>query len=78
MGKALVTTSLGCEGLPLVSGQHAIVADDPPAFAEAVVALLRDPAKRACLGAAGRALVAERYSWDRCLAPLLRAVEQTG
>jgi polysaccharide biosynthesis protein PslH len=78
MGKALVTTRLGCEGIPLVSGRHALVADDPEHFAEAVVTLLHDSELRARLGAAGRALVEERYTWDRCLAPLLDAVEQPG
>ncbi len=37
--------------------------DDPAAFASAVSALLRDPARRAALGAAGRRLVEERYGW---------------
>jgi sugar transferase (PEP-CTERM/EpsH1 system associated) len=76
MGKAVVTTSLGCEGLELVSDQHAIIRDDPLDFAKAVVTLLREPALRVRLGTAGRALIAERYSWDRCLAPLLTSVER--
>jgi polysaccharide biosynthesis protein PslH len=64
-GKSVVSTRIGAEGLPLVPGRHFLQADDPEDFAQAVVALLRDPARRAELGAAGRRLVAERYSWGQ-------------
>ena len=43
MGKAVVSTTLGAEGLPLIPGRHYVQADDPDAFAGAVVSLLRDP-----------------------------------
>jgi polysaccharide biosynthesis protein PslH len=75
MGKAVVTTSIGCEGLGLVSGEHAIVADSPDDFAGAVVSLLQDKQQRVALGTAGRALVEERYGWERCTAPLIALLE---
>lgn len=65
MGKALVSTTIGAEGLPLVDGEHFIAADSPEDIARAVVSLLRDPVRRAALGAAGRRLVEERHSWER-------------
>jgi sugar transferase (PEP-CTERM/EpsH1 system associated) len=65
MGKAVVSTRVGAEGLPMESGRHFVEADEPEAFAAAVVALLRDPARRAALGAAGRELVEARYGWAR-------------
>jgi glycosyltransferase involved in cell wall biosynthesis len=65
MGKAVVSTTVGAEGLPLVSGQHFIQADDPADFAGAVVGLLRDPLRCRSLGAAGRELVETRYSWTQ-------------
>lgn len=71
MGKAVVTTSIGCEGLGLVTGEHAIIADEPETFADAVVGLLRDGARRAVLARLGRALVEQRYGWDRCVEPLV-------
>ncbi|MEO7002754.1 MAG: glycosyltransferase [Ktedonobacterales bacterium] len=71
----LVATSQGCEGIDCVPDRHLLVADDPAAFAEAVVGLLRDPARRAALGAAGRALVEDRYSWERCGDTLLAALD---
>jgi glycosyltransferase involved in cell wall biosynthesis len=63
MGKAVVSTTVGAEGLPLTPGTHFLQEDDPAGFAEAVVALLRDPVRRRALGSAGRRLVEERYSW---------------
>lgn len=63
MGKAVVSTTVGAEGLPLVHGEHFLRADDPVAFASSVVSLVRDPARRRRLGLAGCRLVEERYSW---------------
>jgi glycosyltransferase involved in cell wall biosynthesis len=65
MGKALVSTTIGAEGLPLVNGEHFIAADTPSDMARAVVSLLGDPARRAALGSAGRRLVEQRHSWER-------------
>jgi glycosyltransferase involved in cell wall biosynthesis len=65
MSKAVVSTTVGAEGLPLVDGTHFVRADAPAAFADAVVSLLRDPFRRKALGMAGRRLVEERYSWTR-------------
>ena len=65
MGKAVVSTTVGAEGLSLVPGEHLLVADDPVSFARAVVSLLRDPARRRALGAAGRRLVEQRYAWPQ-------------
>jgi glycosyltransferase involved in cell wall biosynthesis len=62
-GCAVVTTSVGCEGLATIDGQHLLVADEPLAFAERVVRVLRNPAERLRLGRAGRRLVEERYGW---------------
>ncbi|HKT31105.1 MAG TPA: glycosyltransferase family 4 protein [Gammaproteobacteria bacterium] len=63
MGKALVSTPIGAEGLPLVHGRHFLCAEAPSAFANAVITLLRDPARRRALGHAGRELVEHRYAW---------------
>jgi glycosyltransferase involved in cell wall biosynthesis len=63
MAKAVVSTPIGAEGLPLVHGEHFLEADGASAFAAAVVGLLRDPARRKALGAAGRRLVETQYGW---------------
>jgi glycosyltransferase involved in cell wall biosynthesis len=63
MGQAVVSTTVGAEGLALESGRHFVAADTPHDFAQAVIRLLRDPGKRIALGDAGRALVEAHYSW---------------
>jgi protein-tyrosine-phosphatase/glycosyltransferase involved in cell wall biosynthesis len=76
MGKAVVSTTVGAEGLPLVPGTHFLQADAPDEFAKAVVALLRDPARRRSLGEAGRRLVETRYSWPMVAEALERRLAE--
>lgn len=63
MGKAVVSTTVGAEGLALEPDEHFVQVDDPAAFADAVVALMHDPARRRALGDAGRRLVETHYAW---------------
>jgi len=65
MGKAIVSTTIGAEGLPLVEGHHVLRADEPVKFAEQVVYLLENQQQREQLGKAGRTLVEESYSWAK-------------
>jgi glycosyltransferase involved in cell wall biosynthesis len=69
----VVSTSLGAEGLEARDGEHLLLADTPAAFADAVSRLLGDPAGRDRLGAAGRRLYLERYTWEHAW----RALHQT-
>jgi len=63
-GKAVVSTSVGAEGLDLRPGIDLEIADRPASFARACVRLLGDADTRRRLGAAGRQRVLERYRWD--------------
>ena len=63
MGKAVVSTAVGAEGLPVVHDRHLLIADDPQAFANATVRLLEDSSCRNRLGRAARDLVATRFDW---------------
>ena len=63
MAKAVVSMSVGAEGLPVRPGEEILLADTPEHFAREVVRLLRDPAERSRLGEAGRRLVEREYSW---------------
>jgi sugar transferase (PEP-CTERM/EpsH1 system associated) len=65
MGKAVVSTSVGAEGLPVRSGENLLLADTPNDFADSVLRLLRDPALRRRLGTAARSMVHENYSWSK-------------
>ena len=64
MGKAIVSTTIGCEGLEATDGDNILIRDDPREFAEAVRAVLADTVLRGRLGAAGRATAERCYSWD--------------
>ncbi len=63
MGKAVVSTTMGAEGLPVTHGENIILADEPADFARHVVQLFHDPQRRKQLGRAARQLVEENYSW---------------
>src|SRR5262245_5207623 len=64
MGRPVVTTPLGAEGLGATDSRHLLVAEDGASFAAAVQRLLADPALAASIGTAGRALVESRFDWD--------------
>ncbi len=74
-GKAIVTTTLGMEGLDFRPGEDLLVADTPIEFAQAVVGLLRDPEHRRRLGRQAHR-EARRYDWDASGEGLLRIVEE--
>ncbi|HEX9711436.1 MAG TPA: glycosyltransferase family 4 protein [Actinomycetota bacterium] len=63
MERAVVSTTLGADGLGVVDREHLLIADEPERFARAVVELLEQPKLRAELGAKGRSYVAARYDW---------------
>ena len=64
MGKAVVTTSVGCEGLLVKNGEHLLVADDPSQFAGHILRMLSEPAFREQIARNGRSLVERMYSWE--------------
>lgn len=72
MGKAVVTTRIGAEGLDVVSGEHCLIADSPEEFSRCVAQLLDAPQRAAELGRNGRSLVVRQYDWSR----LARILEQ--
>lgn len=72
-GKAVVSTTVGAEGLDLTPGRHLLVADRPREFAAAVRDLLASREERERLGRGGRALAQRRYGWDE-MARRLRLV----
>jgi glycosyltransferase involved in cell wall biosynthesis len=61
--RAVVSTTIGAEGLGARNGEHLMIADTPEQFAGAVERLLADPLLRTRLGESGRALYLERFTW---------------
>ena len=64
MGKPVVSTSVGCEGLHANDGENILIRDEPAAFAEAVVRVINDRDLRRRLGEQGRRTAEGFYSWN--------------
>lgn len=75
MAKAVVSTSIGAEGLDVHQGQDIILADQPSGFAESVVMLLRNAELRQRYeGAAAR--LAAQYDWTAVAAKFADALRR--
>lgn len=64
MGKAVVSTSIGCEGLAAGDGENILIRDDPKDFANAILVVLEDEELRRRLGERARATAERLYSWE--------------
>ena len=64
MGKAIVSTTIGAEGLPVSNGENIVLADTAQSFAAKVIELLQSPSQRRRIGETARALVVNHYTWD--------------
>lgn len=63
-GRAVVSTAIGAEGLPVRHGENILLADDPVLFANAVSALLESPGLRRRIGQGGREVFEREYTWE--------------
>lgn len=65
MGKPMVSTTVGCEGVDVRDGEHLLIGDSAQDFAKNVLRLLEEPELGGQLGRAGRELMEREYSWKR-------------
>lgn len=70
MGKPMVSSAIGCEGVAVRDGEHLLIADDATTFAAKIFEVFENPALGTALGQAGRRLVEARYSWELAAARL--------
>jgi glycosyltransferase involved in cell wall biosynthesis len=63
-GKAVVSTSVGCEGLDARDGENILVRDTPESFADGVESILHDDEMRRRIGASARRTAEETYDWE--------------
>ena len=70
MARPIVASPSAAQGIDATVGAHLLVADGPAATAEAVSALIDDPARGEAIGKAARARMQARYGWDATLAEL--------
>lgn len=66
-GKAVVSTSIGAEGVDVTEGEDIVIADSAEDFANAVVSLLNDKARRDAIGQAAFRKVCERYNPEKII-----------
>jgi glycosyltransferase involved in cell wall biosynthesis len=81
MGKAIVSTTLGAEGIEAVPGRDLLIEDASATFADAVNGLLAAPGLAARIGQSARQLAVERYAWSgaaRTLEGFYRRILETG
>lgn len=64
MKKPVVTTSIGCEGIDVRNEESALIADEPQAFAQAIVQLIQSADLRQRLVENGYELVKSEYEWS--------------
>jgi glycosyltransferase involved in cell wall biosynthesis len=75
LGKPVVSTSIGAEGLDLVDGRDILIADDPEGFAAACLRLMADPILRSRIAESGRQRFIECYESRRVQDNLRKALQ---
>ncbi len=77
MGKAVISTTVGAEGLPVRNEEDLLIADDPEEFARAIIRVLRDAPLANRLGENARAAVCAKFGWEaaaNCFAEICERV----
>ncbi len=70
MKKAIVSTSIGCEGIDVINGKNIYIADDEKEFAKKIIFLLNNESERRKIGEEGIKLVEKKYRWERIVEDL--------
>jgi sugar transferase (PEP-CTERM/EpsH1 system associated) len=76
-GKAIVSTSIGCEGIDVRAGEQLVIADSPDLFARTTLQLLGSADRRIALGESARRFVVGGYSWRSIADRLVDAYDST-
>jgi len=65
MEKAVISTTVGAEGLPLTNGIELLLADEPGVFADAVIKVVTDSAYASDLGKRAALAVRDNHGWEQ-------------
>lgn len=76
MGKCIVSTSIGAEGINCEHGRDIIIADDPDAFIESLNGLLQDSERVFQIGENARALIKNHYVNEKIVEGVLGFYDQ--
>ena len=77
LGKPIVSTTKGAQGLELTDGTHFMRRDTIKSFSEAVVELMRNREQAGLLGNRVRKVAEEEYSWDSQINIVVQAYRRT-
>ncbi|MEW8007367.1 MAG: glycosyltransferase family 4 protein, partial [Candidatus Thiodiazotropha endolucinida] len=72
-GKAIVSTSIGSEGIEVTDRTNIYLEDTSEGFASSIIELINDDEKRKELGCQARKLAEERYAWPSIAEGLIKA-----
>jgi glycosyltransferase involved in cell wall biosynthesis len=75
LGRPVISTAIGCEGLEVKDGVDILIANDPADFARKAVSVLMDVDLYSHISNNARRLVEEQYSWDAIGEDLLKLYE---
>lgn len=76
LGKAIVTTNIGAEGIPVQPGKELLVADSPEAFSQAVMQLLDSPERIIQLGKEAFQFASDNYRYNQTVIPFLQFLKK--
>ena len=65
MGLPMVVTPVANEAIQAVDHEHLLISENASESANCIVRLLKEPARRAQLGAAARRFIVENWSWEK-------------
>ena len=74
MRKAVLSTTIGAEGLNLSPGENIIIRDEPEEFADAIIQYMDDTETSGRIAQQGRKLVERQYGWERLAEKLHRYI----
>jgi len=78
LGRPVVSTTIGCEGLDVIDGEHLLVADSPVQFAQKTVCLLTEQQLYQHVVTEGRKLVVEKYDWNIIANHMMKIYDELG
>jgi glycosyltransferase involved in cell wall biosynthesis len=70
-GKAIITTSIGAEGIPYVANEHVMIADNHTEFIRAIILLLKDEQTKQALQQEARHLAEKEFDYKRVAETLM-------
>lgn len=76
-GKAIISTSIGCEGIEVTDRENIYIEDSDSEFASSIIELLNNKKRRKILGDNARKLAVDKYAWPSIAKYLLRAYKNT-